>query len=114
VQKLYHENSRGGEVLLKHVNTKIYRELKKLNSPKFNDSMKKRENALNRAFSKEEVQMAKKHMKKCSISLAIKEMQIKTMLRIYLTPVSYHQEHKQQMLVRMWGKRNPHTLLMGI
>jgi hypothetical protein len=49
--------------------------------------MKKWANELNRAFSKEEVQMAKKHLKKCSTSLTIKEMQIKTMSRFYLTLV---------------------------
>jgi hypothetical protein len=49
--------------------------------------MKKCTNELNRAFSKEEVQMTKKHMKKCLTSLAIKKMQIKTMLRLQLTPV---------------------------
>jgi hypothetical protein len=53
--------------------TRIYRELQKLNSPKINDPMNKWTNALNRAFSKEEVQMAKKHMKKCTTPLAIKE-----------------------------------------
>jgi hypothetical protein len=56
-------------------------------------------------------------MKKCSPSLAIKEMQIKTMLRFLLTPVRMAiimNTNKQQMLVRMWGKRNPYTLLVGI
>jgi hypothetical protein len=61
--------------------------LKKLNSQRINDPMKKWANELNRAFSKEEVQMAKKHTKKCSPSLVIKEMQIKTMLKIHLTHV---------------------------
>jgi hypothetical protein len=49
--------------------------------------MKKWANDPNRVFSMKEVQMAKKHMKKCSTSLAIKEMQIKTMLRFHFTPV---------------------------
>jgi hypothetical protein len=49
--------------------------------------MKKEANELNRAFSKEEGQMVKNHMKKSSPSLAIKEMQIKTTLRFHLTSV---------------------------
>jgi hypothetical protein len=49
--------------------------------------MKKLVSELNRTFSKEEIQMAKKHTKKCSPSLAIKEIQIKTTLRCHLSPV---------------------------
>jgi single-stranded DNA-specific DHH superfamily exonuclease len=67
--------------------TRIYSELKKLNSPKINEPIKKWASEINRTFSKEEIQMVKKHMKKCSPSLAIKEMQIKTSLRFHLTPV---------------------------
>jgi hypothetical protein len=58
--------------------TRIYRKLKKLNFPKLNEPIKKWATKLYTTFSKEEVQMAKKHMKKCSPSLAIKEMQIQT------------------------------------
>jgi hypothetical protein len=78
--------------------------------------MKKLANELSRAFSKEKVQMPKNQVEKCSLSLAIKEMLIKTTLRFHLTPVKsgYFQEHKQQqqILARMWGKRDPHTLLV--
>jgi hypothetical protein len=66
---------------------RIYRELKKLNYQNISDPIKKWETVLNRTFSKEEVQMAKKHMKKCSPSLTVKEMKIKTPLGFYLTPV---------------------------
>jgi hypothetical protein len=60
--------------------TRIYRELKKLNSSKINEPIKKWATELNRALSKEEIQM----VKKCSPSLA---MQIKTTLRCHLTPI---------------------------
>jgi hypothetical protein len=65
----------------------MYREHQKLNSQKINDPLKRWANELNRTFSKEEVQMAIKHMKKCSLSLAIKEMLIKTTLRFHFTLV---------------------------
>jgi hypothetical protein len=67
--------------------TRIHRELKKLNSPQINEPIKKWTTELNRTFLKEEIQMAKKHMKKCSPSLAIEEMQIKTILRFHFIPV---------------------------
>jgi hypothetical protein len=50
--------------------------------------MKNLANKLNRVFSKEEVQMPKQHMKKCFTSLAPREMQIKTTLRLEFNPVS--------------------------
>jgi hypothetical protein len=49
--------------------------------------MKKWAHELNRVFSKKEVQMASKYMKKCLTFLVIKEMQIKTILRFHFTSV---------------------------
>jgi hypothetical protein len=63
--------------------TTIYREVKKLSSPQITEPIKKWASEVNRTFSKEEIQMAKKQLKKCSPSLAIKEMQIKTTLRFH-------------------------------
>jgi hypothetical protein len=58
--------------------TRIYRELEKLNSLKVNEPIEKWAAELNRIFQKKKFKWPEKHMKKCSPSLAIKEMQIKT------------------------------------
>jgi hypothetical protein len=50
----------------KRLITRIYRELKKLNSPKINEPIKMWATKLNRTFPMEDIEMAKKHMKKCS------------------------------------------------
>ena len=81
------ENILVNDTLDKCLISKIYKELTQPYSRNTTTQLKNGQRDLKRHFSQEEIQRSQRYMKRCSASLAIREMQIKTTMSYHFTPV---------------------------